>query len=51
MTGTPPRHLARRTEATGIRRPATQGDRGTYGDIRLVTAQVAVRWDAGTAPG
>jgi hypothetical protein len=33
MTGTPPRYRARRTEATGIRRPATQGDRVTDGEL------------------
>jgi hypothetical protein len=50
MTGTP-RYLARRTEATGIRRPATQDDRVTGGDIRLLMVQVAVRWDVGTGAG
>jgi hypothetical protein len=33
MTGTPPRHPARQAEATGIRRPATQGDRVTDGEL------------------
>jgi hypothetical protein len=49
MTGTPPRHPAQRIEATGIRRPTTQGDQVTDGELRLVMAQVAVRRDVGTA--